>query len=46
MKILLVKPKWFVHGGQYRYLEKARAMFQGMDLQWDLDELHKITVAS
>jgi tetratricopeptide (TPR) repeat protein len=25
------------------YLEKARAMFQEMDLQWDLDELDKIT---
>ena len=24
------------------YLEKARAMFQEMDLQWDLDELDKI----
>jgi class 3 adenylate cyclase/tetratricopeptide (TPR) repeat protein len=26
-----------------RYLEKARAMFQEMDLQWDLDELDKIS---
>ena len=25
------------------YLEKAREMFQEMDLQWDLDELDKIT---
>ena len=25
------------------YLEKARAMFQEMDLQWDLDELDKIS---
>ena len=25
------------------YLEKARGMFQEMDLQWDLDELDKIT---
>ena len=25
------------------YLEKARAMFKEMDLQWDLDELDKIT---
>lgn len=24
MKILLVKPRWFVHGGQYRYLEHFR----------------------
>ena len=24
MKILLVKPRWFVHGGQYRYLERVR----------------------
>ena len=24
------------------YLEKAKAMFQEMDLQWDLDELDKI----
>ena len=26
------------------YLEKARTMFQEMDLQWDLDELDKIAV--
>jgi tetratricopeptide (TPR) repeat protein len=26
------------------YLEKARKMFQEMDLQWDLDELDKISV--
>jgi tetratricopeptide (TPR) repeat protein len=26
------------------YLEKARVMFQEMDLQWDLDELDKITM--
>jgi sec-independent protein translocase protein TatA len=25
------------------YLQKARTMFQEMDLQWDLDELDKIT---
>jgi len=24
MRILLVKPKWFVHGGHYRYLEHVR----------------------
>jgi hypothetical protein len=24
------------------YLEKAREMFQAMDLQWDLDALEKI----
>jgi hypothetical protein len=24
------------------YLEKARVMFEEMDLQWDLDELEKI----
>ncbi|MFC1864100.1 hypothetical protein ACFL1Z_09145, partial [Thermodesulfobacteriota bacterium] len=28
------------------YLAKARTMFQEMDLQWDLDELDKITPAS
>ena len=28
------------------YLEKARAMFLEMDLQWDLDELDKITVSA
>ena len=27
-------------------MEKARAMFQEMDLQWDLDELDKITAAA
>jgi hypothetical protein len=25
------------------FLEKAKSMFQKMDLQWDLDELDKIT---
>ena len=29
--------------GAEEYLEKARAMFKEMDLQWDLDELDKIT---
>ena len=24
MRILLVKPRWFVHGGQYRYLENVQ----------------------
>jgi radical SAM superfamily enzyme YgiQ (UPF0313 family) len=24
VKILLIKPRWFVHGGQYRYLEHVR----------------------
>ena len=28
------------------YLEKARTMFQEMDLQWDLDELDKIAAAA
>ena len=28
------------------YLEKAREMFQEMDLQWDLDELDKIMAAA
>ena len=28
------------------YLEKARAMFQDVNLQWDLDELDKITAAN
>ena len=27
------------------YLDKARAMFQEMDLQWDLDELDKVMAA-
>jgi hypothetical protein len=26
------------------YLEKARELFQEMDLQWDLDELDKISM--
>ena len=26
----------------HEYLQKARTMFQEMDLQWDLDELDKI----
>jgi tetratricopeptide (TPR) repeat protein len=29
-----------------KYLEKARTMFQEMDLQWDLDEFDKIAVSS
>ena len=28
------------------YLEKARTMFEEMDLQWDLDELEKVKVQS
>jgi len=28
------------------YLEKARTMFEEMDLQWDLDELDKVMVSS
>jgi hypothetical protein len=28
------------------YLEKARAMFKEMDLQWDLDELDKVMASS
>ncbi len=28
------------------YLEKARELFQEMDLQWDLDELDKIVVST
>jgi hypothetical protein len=28
------------------YLEKARTMFQDMDLQWDLDELDKVLAPS
>jgi len=27
------------------YLEKARTMFEEMDLQWDLDELDKVMAA-
>ena len=26
------------------YLEKARGMFEEMDLQWDLDELEKLKI--
>jgi len=26
------------------YLEKARTMFEEMDLQWDLDELEKLKI--
>jgi hypothetical protein len=28
------------------YLEKARTLFQEMDLQWDLDELDEIVASS
>jgi hypothetical protein len=28
------------------YLEKARVMFEEMDLQWDLDELEKLRLQS
>ena len=28
-----------------QYLEKAREMFEKMDMQWDLDELERITSA-
>jgi len=29
-----------------KYLEKARAMFEEMDLQWDLDELDKVVASN
>jgi hypothetical protein len=32
--------------GAEEYLNKARTMFQEMDLQWDLDELEKVDAAN
>jgi hypothetical protein len=32
--------------GAEEYLNKARTMFQDMDLQWDLDELEKVSAAN
>jgi len=45
MKILLVKPRWFVHGGQYRYLEKVRFAPLSLGILAALSEGHEVKIA-
>ena len=44
-RLLEPESRYTVLGSTSReeYLEKAQALFEEMDLQWDLDELHRIT---
>ncbi|MBN1808834.1 MAG: radical SAM protein [Planctomycetes bacterium] len=44
MKILLVKPRWFVHGGQYRFLENIRFPALSLGILAALSDGHDVTV--
>jgi radical SAM superfamily enzyme YgiQ (UPF0313 family) len=44
MKILLVKPNWFVHGGQYRYLEHVRFTPISLGILAALSEGHEVRI--
>ena len=43
MKILLVKPRWFVHGGHYRYLERVRFTPLALGILAALSEGHEVS---
>lgn len=45
MRILLVKPRWFVHGGIYRYLERAHFTPLHLCILAALSEGHEVTIA-
>ena len=45
MKILLVKPQWFVHGGQYRYLEHIRFTPLSLGILAALSGGHEVRIA-
>ncbi len=45
MKILLVKPRWFVHGGVYRYLENVKFTPLHIAIIAALSEGHDVTLA-
>ena len=44
MRILLIKPRWFVHGGQYRYLEKVRFTPLSLGILAALSDGHEVTI--
>lgn len=44
MRVLLVKPRWFVHGGIYRYLERTRFTPLNLCLLAALSDGHDVTV--
>jgi len=44
LRILLVKPKWFVHGGQYRYLEKVRFTPLSLGILAALSDGHEVRI--
>ena len=45
MRILLVKPRWFVHGGQYRYLENVRFTPLSLGILAALSDGHEVKIA-
>ena len=45
MRILLVKPRWFVHGGQYRYLERVRFTPLSLGILAALSDGHEVKIA-
>ncbi len=44
MRILLVKPRWFVHGGQYRYLENIRFTPLSLGILAALSDGHEVKI--
>jgi len=44
MRILLVKPRWFVHGGHYRYLEHVRFTPLSLGILATLSEGHDVRI--
>jgi hypothetical protein len=44
LKILLVKPRWFVHGGQYRYLENVRFTPLSLGILAALSDGHDVKI--
>jgi len=45
MRILLAKPRWFVHGGHYRYLERVRFTPLSLGILAALSEGHEVRIA-
>ncbi len=44
MKILLIKPRWFIHGGVYRYLEEVKFTPLHIAIIAALSEGHNVTL--
>lgn len=44
MRILLIKPRWFVRGGQYRYLEHVRFTPLSLGILAALSPEHEVTI--